>query len=327
MIRLLFILYFLPQIITKTPTKVLLPQNETINISELRLYPQNVKRGCSSVQIKPGLPSVSLGGYSPQDLPWQIFQDSSVDTAALSMTSDSTSAWSSVSYSAVLPREPAEDQGAFNMPEISNKLPFPGAECESHAGMASVTVSHPGPPLCVQDCLESDLSRPLVLRIAQNSEGILVLPFWSSQFQSSPVNHQRIPLLSDLKNTAMEQPSLPNLDDAELSDGGDGMLTAPTQTHDSCYTQSHTVIPALYQGGLTSPSIGAGTESCYKQNWIPKVNIDTVSMHSDGDRTDYQCSWSGFRKEDGEAKEEREELKGSQLSEHFLGNWLLEIQD
>lgn len=305
------------QISFTTPIQVLLPQNEIPCL--LSVSPQKVKRDSSTVQVKPGMPSASLGGYSPQDLPWQIWQDSSIDTATLSLTSDSedTSAQSSVSYSAVAPPEPTEDQGAFNDPEIS-KLPFPGAECGSNHGMTSVTASHRS-SLSVPDSLDSDPSRPLLLHV--DSEGKPVLPFWSSQFQSSTGNLQRGPLLSDLINSTMEQPPLLNLDDTELSECGDSMITAATQMHDSHYTQSQTVIPYLHQGSLNSSSTDDRSESCYKQNWIPEVNSN------DDRKTDYLRSWNGLRNEDREAKEDREELERSQLSEHFLGNWLLQIQD
>lgn len=271
--------------------------------------------------MKPSVPSSNLGGYAPQDLPWQIWQDSSVDTAALSLTSDSedTSAQSSVSYSAVAPHEPTGDQGAFNDPEISNEQPFPGAEFGSNCGMTSVTASHTGSPLSVQDCLDSDPNRPLLLHMARDSEGKLVLSFWSSQFQSSTANPQRRPLLSDLINSTMEKPSLLSLDDTELSECGDGMITATTQKYDSHYTQSHAVIPNLHQGNLNSSSTDGRSGSCYKQNWIPKVNIETVSMYSDGDRrTDYLRSWNGLKNEDSEAKEDKEELERFQLSKHSL---------
>lgn len=271
------------------------------------------KRYSSTVPMKPRVPSVSLEGYSPQDLPGQIWQDSSIDTATLSLTSDSedTSAQSSVSYSAVAPPEPTEDQGAFNDP-----LPFPGAECGSNHGMTSVTTSH-GSPLSVPDSLDSDPSRPLLLHM--DSERKLVLPFWSSQFQSSTGNLQRGPLLSDLINFPMEQPPLLNLDDTELSECGDSMITAATQMDNSHYTQSQTVIPYLHQGSLNFSSTDDRSESCYKQNWIPEVNNDR--------KTDYPRSWNGLRNEHSEAKEDREELERSQLSEHILGNLELQIQD
>lgn len=318
---------FLKQIIFKTPTEVLLPQNETISISELSMHPRNVKRESLTIQRKP---SASIGGYSPQDLPWQICQDSSVDTAALSLTSDSedTSAQSLVSYSAVAPHEPTKNHGVSNDLEISNKLLFPGAECESDNGRTSVTASQIGSTLSGQDYLDRDSSRLPLLHITRDSEGKLVLPFWSSQFPGSTANPQRGPLLSDLINCTMEQPSSLNLDATEVSECGDGRITAPTQMYDSPYTQSHTVIPNLQQESVNSSSTHGKFESCYKQNWVPKVNTETVSMGSDGDsRTDYPRAWNGLKNEDSEAKEDREELERFQLGEHFLGNWLLQIQN
>lgn len=312
---------------SKTPTKVLMLQNETISISKLRVYPRKVKSDSLTIQMKPSVPSVSAGGYSPQDLPWQNWQDSSEDTAALSQASDSEarSARSSISYGAVVPHEPTEDQGAINDPEISNKLPFPFAEFGSDRRMTSVTAFHAGPPLSVRD---SEPGRPLLLHTAQDSEGKLVLPFWSSQFQTSTADLQSRPLLSDLLNSTMEEPWLPNLDDTEPSECSDGLITAPTQMYNSPYIQIHSVIPNLHQGSPNSSSTDGGSESCYKQNWIPKVNIETASMRSDGDtRTDYSRSWNGLKNEDSEAEEEREEVERFQLSEHFLGNWLLQIQD
>lgn len=303
-------------------------QNETI--CELSVYPGNVTRDSSTIQMKPSMPSASPGGYSPQDLPWQIWQDSSVDAGVLSPTSDSedTSAQSSVSYSAVAPHEPTEDQGAFNDPEISKELPFPDAECGSNHGTTSIMALHMGPPLSVQDCLDSNPSRPLLLHMVRDSEGKLVLPFWSSQFQSSTANLQRRPLLSELISSTTEQPLLLNLDDTELSECGEGMITAPTQMYDSHYINSLAVIPNIHQGSLNSSFTDGRSESCYKKKWIPKPNIETVSMHRDSDRrTDYPHSWNGFKNEDNETKEDREEFDRFQLSEHFLGNWQLQIQD
>lgn len=265
--------------------------------------------------MKPNVPSASLGSYSPQDLPWEIWQDSSVDTAELRLTSvsEDTSPRSSVSYSAVAPHE-----ATFKDPEISNKLPFPKAECGSNPGMMSVMALHTETPLSVLDCLDSDPSRPLLL---------LHMARDSSQFQSSTANLQRGPLLSDLINSTTEQPSFLNLDDTELSECGDSMITAPKQMYNSQYTQSHAVIPNLHQVSLNSTTDGR-CESCYKPNWIPKVNIETVSMHSNGDsRTDYSRSWNGLKKGDNEGKEDTEELERFQLSEHFLGNWQLQIED
>lgn len=321
---------FFRQIFSKNLTKLLLLQTETISNSELSLYPRNVKSDSLTIHIqkKPSVPSASVGGYSPQDLPWQNWQDSSEDTAALSLASDSeaTSARSSVSYSAVAPHEPTKDQDASNDPEISNKLPFPCVEFGSNCRMTSATAFHTRPPISVRDCPDSDPGTALLLHMARESEG--KLPFWSSQFQMSTADLQRRPLLSDLINSTVEQPSLPKFDDTESSECGDSMITAPTQMGDSHYIQIHTVIPNFHQGSLNSSSTDGGSESCYKQNWIPKINVETVSMSSDGDRrTGYSRSWNGLKNEDSEAEDESEEAERFQLSEHFLGNWLLQIQD
>lgn len=248
----------------------------------MSVYPQNVPRDSSTIVIKP---VVSPEGYYPQDLPCQIYQDSSADAGVFSpvSASEDTSAQSSVSYSALVPAEPTEDQGAFNDPEISIELPFPAAEFGSNRG-----------------------SRPPLLPMVWDM-------VWSSDFQSSTANLQRSPLLSKLIN----------------SECGEGLISAPTQMYNSHYINTRALIPYLHQESLNSSSTDGRSESCYKQNWIPKANIETVSVHSDSDgRTDSVRSWIGLRDEDDEDRQtDREELERCQLSEHYLGNWQLQIQD
>lgn len=301
--------------ISKTSTKVLLPQNETISIPELNVHLQNVK--INSIQLKPSVPSPHPGCYSPQEIPWQIRQDSSAPTADPSQSS----AQSSVSYGAVAVQD-HEDQGPFKDPEIST---FPGVECVSDHEMTSMMAVHTGPPSSLPDCHESDPSQPLLLHTVRDSDGNLVLPFCSFQFQSSTANLQRRPLLSDLKQSSLS--SLENLDNTESSECDDSMPTTPTQTCcNSDYSPKHVVIPNLHQGNLNSSSTDGRSESCYKQNQIPEVIVETVSMHSDR-RTDYTRTWNGLIKEESDTEEDREGLESLQLCGHFLGNWALQIQD
>lgn len=264
-----------------------------------------------------------------------MWQDSSPDRAALSLTLDpeDNSAQSSVSYSAVALHHPTEDPGAFRDPEIRNKLLFPGVECGNNHGITSEMDTHSGSPLSVEGSPDIDPSRPLLLHTVRDSDGKLVLPFPSFQFQSSKAELQRRPLLSNLIDCRMEQPSLSSLltlDDTDLSDCDDSMATSPTQTYcNSHYQQLHAVIPSLHQENLNTSSSDGRSESLhYRQNWTPEVNVENVSMHSDSERrTDYPCSWNGLKKEKGDTDEDIKELERFPLSEHFLGNWVVQIQD
>lgn len=312
---------------------MLQPKNEAIGISELVVYLDSAKRDTSAIHLKQSTPSVSHGGYSPQDIPCQIWQDSSTATAVLSLTSDpqDNSAQSSVSYSAVVVHGPTEDQGNQVKPGISNKRNFSLEECGSDHAITSVMASHTESPLSVQDSQDSDPSRPLLLPTVRDSDGNLVLPFSSFQFQSSTANLQRRPLLSDLIDPMMAQPSLSSLlilDSAE-SECDDGIVTSPTQTYcNSHYHHTHAGIPSPPQANLNSSSTDGTAESCYMQNWIPEVNVETVSMHSDFDRrTDYPCTWNGLKQEEGETEEDEKELESFPLMEHFLGNWAVQVQD
>ncbi|XP_056902225.1 interferon lambda receptor 1 isoform X2 [Takifugu flavidus] len=316
-------------IISKTPTaeEVLQPQNKADSISELVVYLDSAKRETAAIHLKHSVPSTSLGGYSPQDIPCQIGQDSSTDHV-LCLTSDpkDNSAQSSVSYGAVVVHDSTEDQGA-----IKNKLNSSLEECGSDHAITSVMLSHTGSPLSVQDSPDSDPSRPLLLHTERDSDGNLVLPFPSFQFQSSTANLQRRPLLSDLIDSTMAQPSLSSLlilDGAE-SECDDGIVTSPTQTYcNSHYHQPHAGIPSPHQANLNSSSTDGRVESCYMQNWIPEVNVETVAMHSDFDRrTDYPCTWNGLKREEVETEEDEKELESFSLREHFLGNWAVQVQD
>lgn len=312
---------------------MLQPQNEAIGISELVVYLGSAKRDTTAIHLKQSVPLDSIGGYSPQDIPCRISQDSSTGTAVISVMSDPSdnSAQSSVSYGAVVIHDPTENQGAIKNPGNSNRLSFSLEECGSDHAINSVMVSHTGPPLSVQDNLDSDPSRPLLLHTVRDSDGNLVLPFSSFQFQSNTANHQRRPLLSDLIDSTMAQPSLSSLlilDGAE-SECDDGIVTSPTQTYcNSHYHQRHGGIPSPHQANVNSSSTDDRTESCYMQNWIPEVNAETVSMHSDFDRrTDYPCTWNGLKREEGETEEDEKELESFSLREHFLGNWTVQVQD
>lgn len=307
--------------------------NEAIGISKLVVYLGSAKIDTGAIQLKQSVPSPSFGGYSPQDLPCQICQDSSTDTAVLSLTSDpsDTSAQSSVSYGAVVIHDPTGDQGAIKNPGISNRLNFSLEESGSDHAITSVMASHTGSPQSVQDSLDSDPSRPLLLHTVRDSDGNLVLPFSSFQFQSSTTNLQGRPLLSELIDSTMGKPLLSSLLilDGTESECDDGIVTSPTQTYcNSHYHQPHVDIPSPHQANLNSSSTDGRAESCYMQNWIPEINVETVSMHNDFDRrTDYPCTWNGLKREEVETQEDEKELESFPLREHFLGNWVVQVQD
>lgn len=304
----LFIFWFFTQIISETP--VPLAQNEIISISKLTVYPQKAK-------IDP----TSLGGYFSQDIICQIWEDSSVDTAA---PEDSSS---SVSYSGVVVQEPTKGQRAFADSSLNNKLAFPGVQCGGDQGPTSLMPSHTGSSSSVSCCLDNEPSRPLLLHTVRDSDGNLVMPC-PFQFQSSTADPQRRPLLSDLLDSKMDRPSSLNSDDTEFSEC-DATMPTPTQMYcNSDYLQFHGGIPNVHQENVNSSSTDGISESCYKQNWIPEVSVETVSMHSDCDtRTNvYARTWAGLKNEEDELEEDRE-LERFQLSEPFLGHWVIQIQD
>lgn len=305
------------------------PQNEANDISELVVYLGSAQKDIVATHLKQSVPPANFSGYSPQDIPCQIWEDSSTGTAAVGLTSDpkDNSAQSSVSYGAVVVHDPTEDQGAVKSPGIINKLNFLREECGSDQAIASVMESQTGPLLSVQDSVDSDPSRPLLLHTARDSHGNLVLPFSQIQFQSSSANPERRPLLSDLIDSTALSPLLIS-DDAE-SECDDGIVTSPTQTYcNSHYHHTHAGIPSPHQENLNSSSTDGKAESCYMQNWIPEVNVETVSMHNDFDRrSDYPCTWNGLKREEGETEEDETEPENFPLREHFLGNWAVQIQD
>lgn len=307
-------------------------QNEATGISELVVSLGNVERDTAAIHRKQSVPSASLGGYSPQDIPCQIWEYSSTDTTVLCPTSDTkdNSAQSSVSYGAVVVHDPTEDQGAIKNPRISNRQNLLLEECGSNHAITSVSALHTGSPLSVQDNLDSDPSRPLLLHTVRDSNGNLVLPFPSFQFQSSSADLQRRPPHSDLIDSTMGQTSLLSLLilDGTESDCDDGIVTSPTQTYcNSHYHHTHVGIPSPHQVNLNSSPTDGTAESCYMQNWIPEVNVETVSMHSNFDLTDYPCTWNGLKREQVETEEDEKEPESFPLREHFLGNWAIHVQD
>ncbi|TNN02183.1 hypothetical protein fugu_009670 [Takifugu bimaculatus] len=161
---------------------------------------------------------IKLPANPPDFLPWLLFtavfllalllmsfvcvckyvKGVKISQHAIGFDPKDNSAQSSVSYGAVVVHDSTEDQGAIKNPGRSNKLNSSSEECGSDHAITSVMPSHTGSPLSVQDSPDSDPSRPLLLHTERDSDGNLVLPFPSFQFQSSTANLQRRPLLSDL---------------------------------------------------------------------------------------------------------------------------------
>lgn len=268
------------------------------------------------------MPSVASGGYSPQDIICQNWQDGfdlTVDAGGHSSDSGDTSVRSSGSYGAVVIQVPTEEQAASQDTETSIQPLFAGVKAWDNGGMTPMVIS---PQLPGVDPLDPD--GPLRLHTVQDSDGKLVMPFLTFHLDST-TDVQRKPLLSDLIDSNMEQPSLASLQildgtDWSHSESDDITVTEPTQHYcNSHYTPSQPVVLDL-QGRLNMPSSDVVSDSEYKQNWMPQLFVKTASEY----RTNYPCSWNGLRKDDEcEEDDVAERLKPTVL----LGDLVIQIQE
>lgn len=330
------------QIITSSALpRVLQPPDQNLNISKLVVCPQSDRTIYATIQVKPNVPSVGVGGYSPQDIPcqpWQDSSESSVDRDAHSPTPnpEDTSAQSSEIYSVVAVHVPTNEndfqQATTKDTETSNLPLFSSGERWDKGGMSEWNGV---PPLPVPYSFDSNPDRPLLLHTVRDSDGKLVLPSLTFGLQSSTGDPQRKPLLSDLINSTTEGPSLASLqsfDCSEWSDSGcdDSTLDTPTQPYcNTHYCPSQPVVPKFQQGCLNTPSSDDILESGYKQNWMPAIFLETASKHScEYGRTNYPCTWTGVKKE--EEGEEEEDIGGEERSrprEIIPGDWVVQIQE
>lgn len=268
--------------------------------------------------------SVARGGYSPQDIICQTWQDGfdpTVDAGGHSSDSGDTSARSSGSYGAVVIQVPTEEQATSQDTETSTQPLFASVKGWDNGGMTPMVTS---PQLPGLDPL--DPGGPLQLHTVQDSDGKLVLPFLTFHLEDSTTDVQRKPLLSDLIDSNTEQLSLASLqilDDTDWShsESDDVTITEPTQHYcNSHYTPSQPVVLDL-QGRLNMPSSDVISDSVYQQNWMPQFFVKTASEY----RTNYPCSWNGLRKDD--EREEDDVAERLKPSEVLHGDLVIQIQE
>lgn len=321
--------------------RVLPPQDKSLNISRMDVVPVAEKTLYATIQVKQHVPSVGEGGYSPQDIPSQAWQDgtgSSVEAERPASNSRNTSGQSSVVYSSVAVHVPNQEEDVLQtaIQDTNNPPLFSRRDGWTHGGMIPKLSSHEAPQLTVPVTFDSNPAdtTPLLLHAVRNSSGKLELPALTFQLLGNTEDLQRKSLLSDLINCKTEGPSLASVlspDGSEESDSGcdDSTLNSPAQPYfNGHYCPSGPVVLDLKQGRLITSSSDDVLESGYKQNWMPANLLQSEHSCEYAARTNYLCTWSGLKK--GEEDEEDEALAGEELcspSEILLGDWMVQIRE
>lgn len=324
--------------------RVLPPQDKSLNISKMDVVPVAQKTLYATIQMKQHVPSVGEGGYSPQDIPSQAWQDdtgSSVEADQPASNSRNTSGQWSVVYSSVAVHVPnqEEDVPQTAIKDTNNPPLYSRSDGWTHGGMSPKLSSHEAPRLTLPVTFDSNSadSTPLLLHAVRNSSGKLELPALTFQLLGNTEDWQRKPLLSDLINCKTEGPSLASMlspDGSEESDSGcdDSTLNSPMQPYcNRHYCPSGPVVPDFQQGRLITSSSDDVLQSGYKQNWMPANFLQSEHSREYTAGTNYPCTWSGLRKdEEDEEDEEDETLAGEELcspSEILLGDWMVQIHE
>lgn len=228
-------------------------------------------------QEKQSYPSVSSGGYTPQEITIQDWPDStfsSVGTGGQGPSSQGTSAQSSTIYSTVVIEcVSADESEEFQqvMPEDRDPHDPPSLNSGQLRGKGGRFSSSPD-----LNAFESNPAGPLFIRTARDAKGQLILPLLNPQFGSStdtlsPLSSERGPLLSDLTDC---------FDGSEWSDSGcdDSAVSSPTQQYcNSHYFPSQRVVPDIHQRCQTTLSSDVIFESGYKENWLPAMALAAAS--------------------------------------------------
>ncbi|XP_041650200.1 uncharacterized protein LOC121514168 [Cheilinus undulatus] len=305
-----------------TDPRVLKPLDGNLHISKPEFNTQSERTVYATIQVKPKVPSVGTGGYSPQDIPcptWLDSAESSEGTGARSPTPDpvDTSAQSSEIYSVVAVHVPAEENEDNQHGIIKNTL-SPSGEKWDKCKMSPELTTHVVAPLPDEDSCEGSAAMPLLLHTVRDSNGQLMLPSLDFKLQSSTGGRERRPLLSDLIDSNKEGPSLASLqsfDSSEWSDSGCDDSTLNTPIHPYCntnYSPSQPVVPYLQHGCQSMPFGNATSESGYKQNWMPEIPLGIPSKDScEYRRTENLWTWKDSHTEedaegdDGQGQKER----------------------
>ncbi|CAK6964318.1 interferon lambda receptor 1 [Scomber scombrus] len=296
------------------------------------------------VQAKPNVTQARFGGYSPQDIPHQLWQDSTGSSDGTGVHSpmsnqQDTSAHSSEIYSSVavhVPAEDNEDLQQVNMEDRkSSDLPLSSnRDSWDKSETSPKLISHGAVPLPNLDACESD---PLLLQTERDINGQLILPSFTFQLQSttdgteSPTKPERKPLLSDLIVSENEGPSLASLqrlDSSEWSDSGcdDSSVNTPTQFYcNTYYFPNQPVVPDSLQRQPSTPCSDGIFESGYKQKWVPAIVLETTAK----DNCEYsRINFSGICPKKEEEGEEDEDSASEEASgQIFLDDWVVQIQE
>lgn len=321
--------------------RVMPPQDESLKVSRMDVVPVAEKTLYATIQVKQHVPSVGEGGYSPQDIPSQAWQDvtgPSGEAEQPASNSRNTSGQSSVVYSSVAVHvpDPEEDVPQTAIQDTNNPPLFSGRDTWTRGGTSPKRSSHEAPRLTLPVTFDSNPtdSAPLLLHAVRNSSGKLELSALTFQLLGNTEDRQRKPLLSDLINCKTEGPSLASVlspDGSDESDSGcdDGTLNSPTQPYcNGHYCPSGPVVPDFQQGRLITSSGDDVLESGYKQNWMPANLLQSEHRCEYTARTNYPRTWSGLKKD--EEDEEDEALAGEELcspSEILLGDWMVQIRE
>ncbi|CAB1429127.1 unnamed protein product [Pleuronectes platessa] len=281
----------------------------------------------------PHVSSDSRVGYSPQDMPFQAWQDStgtSEDTGEHSPTSNhpETSGQSSGIYSSVAVQIPADGnpgvQQVTTDHTVSRNLPSRSQPWDK-GGIKPV--SHGVPRLPDPDACESNAT--IHLHTLRGTNGQLVLPSLAPQL---PSYTGRTPLLSSLIFSTEERPLLASLHSFDSSDSGcdDCTVNSPTQPYaNSHYIASHVPAPHLNLQCQDAPSCDAIFESGYKQNWLPQIPHEAASKDICGDtRTNYRRNRTPPKEEEEEEGGEEDDDRGEEGSRPIvLERWLVRVQE
>ncbi|XP_068995013.1 interferon lambda receptor 1 [Embiotoca jacksoni] len=335
----------MPQALVTTTgsCKVLQFPDRNLIISKAVVGTQSDQTVYAKIQVNPNVPSVGLGGYSPQDTPWNVWERSSGSSVGtdtlLSTTSgpEDTSAQSSENYGAVAIHVPVEEnEDSLQCPtdprETSQPPSSSSGENWDNGETSPRLASFAAPPSPDCDACESNAATQLLLQTVRDSNGQLMLPSLSFLLQSStggtvpPMNPERKPLLSDLMDS---EASLLNFDSSEWSDCGCDDSSANTPTHPYCnthYSPSQSVLPDFHLGCPSTPSSDAIFQSGYKQNWMAKILHGPEVIESrEYIRKNYPHTQTGGKMvEEGEQDESRGVERSRQI---LLGSWMVQIQE
>ncbi|KAI4811455.1 hypothetical protein KUCAC02_014364 [Chaenocephalus aceratus] len=322
------------------PHRVLPSPDKNIVISKPEIYVQSEPTVYSTVRVETNRPVAGPGGYSPQDVPWQDSDCSSVETSADSVTSkhENTGGQSSESYGVVAVHVPAaqnEDfQQATNDKRKTSNVQLSSSGESWNKETASPDLTSLGvPTLSDQEPCDNNQARPLQLQTVRDTNGQLVLPSLMFQLQSgtddivSPLNSERKPLLSDLIDSKTEQPSLARLqsfDSSRWSDSGfdDGSVHTPTQPYCNTHFFPSQPVASYFPQGCQNISKDTMSETGYKESWMPAIPLGIVTKDScEYRKTNYPWTRTGLKKEEEDMGEEEV------FRPILLGGWGLQVQE